>query len=81
MLWTPTAVGEAERHYIDSDHYAKGGADAFEAMPRKWVDAVAKYTEDTLRAYGIVPWHIRVVHAQLVRAFQPGDADNVASRY
>lgn len=70
-------AGEAERHYIDIDHYAKGGQDPFAVMPRKWEDAVAKYSEDTLKAYGIVPWHIRVAHGQLVRAFQRGDVDRI----
>jgi len=49
---------EAPRHYIDIDHYAKGGENPFEVMPRYWYDAVEKFTEDTLQAYGIVPWHV-----------------------
>ena len=69
--------GEAQRHYIDIDHYAKGGVDPFEAMPRKWSDAVAKYTEDTLQAYGIVPWQIEVMFGRLVSAFQRGDVDRI----
>ncbi|MBK8227116.1 MAG: S1/P1 Nuclease [Flavobacteriales bacterium] len=70
-------AGEAERHYIDIDHYAKGGQDPFAAMPRKWNDAVAKYSEDTLKAYGIVPWHVEVMHGRLVRAFMRGDVDRI----
>jgi len=70
-------TGEAERHYIDIDHYAKGGQDPFAAMPRKWNDAVAKYSEDTLKAYGIVPWHIDVMHGRLVNAFIRGDVDRI----
>jgi hypothetical protein len=69
--------GEAPRHYIDIDHYGKGGQDPFEIMPRKWEDAVAKFTEDTLQAYGIVPWHIEVMFGRLVRAFQRGDVDRI----
>jgi len=62
--------GEAPRHYIDIDHYAKPGINPFEEMPRKWNDAVEKYTEDTLQAYGILPWHINVMVLRLSRAFQ-----------
>jgi len=62
--------GEAPRHYIDIDHYAKPGVNPFEEMPRKWNDAVEKYTEDTLQAYGILPWHINVMVLRLSRAFQ-----------
>ena len=53
--------GEAQCHYIDLDHYYKPGENPFLLVPKKWTEAVAKYTEDTLQAYGIVPWHIQVV--------------------
>ena len=72
-------VGEAPRHYIDIDHYAHDGADPFAVVPHKWADAVAKFSEDTLNAYGIVPWHIRLMHARLVEAFQRGDVDRILS--
>lgn len=66
--------GEAPRHYIDIDHY---GVYPFDSMPRKWKDAVAKYTEDTLMAYGIVPWHIERMYYQLVKAFKEKDANRI----
>jgi hypothetical protein len=69
--------GEAQRHYIDIDHYAHHGEDVFKVMPRAWNDAVARYTEDTLQAYGIVPWHIEVMFGRLVNAFQRGDVDRI----
>jgi len=68
---------EAARHYIDIDHYVKPGEDPFTVVPRTWDMAVAKFTEDTLQAYGIVPWHIPVVYGRLVRAFQRGDVDRI----
>ncbi|MBL7952477.1 MAG: S1/P1 Nuclease [Flavobacteriales bacterium] len=70
-------VGEAQRHYIDIDHYAHGGVDPFELVPHRWSDAVSKFSEDTLQAYGIVPWHIEVMYARLVNAFQRGDVDRI----
>lgn len=57
---------EAPRHYIDLDHY---GDSAMSFMPRFWNDAVAKYSEDTLKAYGIVPWHINRMYYSLRDAF------------
>lgn len=69
--------GEAQRHYIDIDHYAHHGQDPFTVVPRTWKDAVAKLTEDTLQAYGIVPWHIEVMYHRLVKAFQRGDVDRI----
>lgn len=69
--------GEAQRHFIDLDHYYKEGEDYKTIMPRKWEDAIAKYTEDTLQAYGIVPWHIQVMKYRLQRAFEAKDVDNI----
>jgi hypothetical protein len=66
--------GEAPRHYIDLDIY---GDSAVYKIPRYWKDAVAKYTEDTLQAYGIVPWHINRVRYQLTDAMKIGNVDNI----
>jgi len=65
---------EAPRHFIDIDHY---GTHPFDSMPKYWKDAVAKYSEDTLKAYGIVPWHINVMMYRLTDAFIEKDADRI----
>ena len=65
---------EAPRHYIDIDHY---GEHPFDSMPRRWNDAVDKYSEDTLQAYGIVPWHIEIMYKRLVYAFIEKDSDKI----
>ncbi len=67
--------GEAQRHYIDIDHYVHEGENPFDVVPRKWKDAVDKFSEDTLQAYGIVPWHIVVMKYKLQRAFEEGNVD------
>ena len=67
--------GEAQRHYIDIDHYIKPGEDPFAVVPKKWDDAIEKFTEDTLQAYGIVPWHIKVMKYRLQRAFESKNVD------
>ena len=67
--------GEAQRHYIDIDHYVSEGQDPFAYVPRKWEDAITKFTEDTLQAYGIVPWHIEVMKLKLQRAFESQNVD------
>jgi hypothetical protein len=46
-------------------------------MPRFWNPAVAKYTEDTLKAYGIVPWHINTMYYRLRDAFLVGDPERI----
>ena len=58
---------EAPRHYIDIDYYGKY---PYTELPRKWSDAVAKYGEDTLRANGIVPWHVQTMLNRLTDAFK-----------
>lgn len=66
--------GEAARHYIDLDVY---GDSALQVVPRYWNDAVAKYSEDTLQAYGIVPWHIHSMKNFLTHAFKVGNIDEI----
>lgn len=39
--------------------------------------AVQKFTEDTLQAYGIVPWYIPVMYRRLVNAFKRGSVDRI----
>lgn len=67
-------AGEAPRHYIDLDVY---GDSALHKLPRFWPEAVAKYSEDTLNAYGIVPWHIGLVKYQLTEALRQRDAGRI----
>lgn len=67
--------GEAQCHYIDLDHYYKPGEDPFSIVPKRWYDAVAKFSEDTLQAYGIVPWHINVMKMKLQKAFESKNVD------
>ncbi len=58
---------EGPRHYIDIDHY---GVYPYDSLPRRWNDAVAKYSEDTLMAYGIVPWWLQTMLYRLTDAFK-----------
>lgn len=61
-----SVVDEAPRHYIDLDHY---GDSSLSKLPKRWNDAVAMYSEDTLKAYGILPWHIQRMYLRLKDAF------------
>jgi len=65
---------EAARHYIDIDVY---GDSAVYQMPRYWNEAVAKYSEDTLLAYGIVPYHVYRVSLWLTKAFENKNAEQI----
>ncbi len=68
--------GEAPRHYIDIDHY---GEHAFDSVPKFWKAAIAKYSEDTLMAYGIVPWQIEKHYYKLLNAFKNENLDQILS--
>ena len=59
--------GEGARHFMDIDHY---GSYPFDSLPRKWNEAVAKFSEDTLNKYGIVPWWIQIMLQRLSTAFK-----------
>lgn len=69
-------VEEAARHYIDIDHY---GDSALQKMPRFWNKAVEKYSADTLKAYGIVPWHVNVMYYRLKDAFLVKDPARIVT--
>jgi hypothetical protein len=63
---------EATRHYIDVDYYT-----FIDSIPKTYKKAIAKYTEDTIKVNGIVPWHINSMLYSLIEAFKNHDADKV----
>jgi hypothetical protein len=66
---------EACRHYLDADRYEKKVP--FDTIPHFWKDAKLKYTEDTLEAHGIVPWHVNVMYYRLKEAFETKDINKI----
>ena len=67
-------TAEATRHFIDVDRY---GPTPFDSIPQKWISAVAKYSEKTLKENGTVPWQIERSYYSLVKAFQERDSAKV----
>ncbi|MEO6330664.1 MAG: zinc dependent phospholipase C family protein [Ginsengibacter sp.] len=65
---------EGPRHYIDIDHY---GNYPYNELPRKWSDAVAKFGEDSLVEFGIVPWHVQTMLQRLTNAFKEKDFSRI----
>jgi hypothetical protein len=61
---------EGPRHYIDIDQY---GTYPYDSLPRRWNEAVTRYTEDSLMKYGIVPWWIQTMLYRLTEAFKAKD--------
>ena len=58
---------EGSRHYIDIDKYGKY---PYPNLPHSWKDAVEKFSEDSLKMFGIVPWHIQTMLSRLTLAFK-----------
>ena len=61
---------EGPRHYIDIDQY---GQYPYPNLPRSWKEAVQKFGEDSLKMFGIVPWHIQTMLLRLTSAFKEKD--------
>jgi hypothetical protein len=59
--------GEAEKHYIDLDHY---GDSALSILPKYWLAAIEKFSEDSLRKNGIGPWSAYLTMTSLTKAFE-----------
>ncbi|MEO6150847.1 MAG: zinc dependent phospholipase C family protein [Mucilaginibacter sp.] len=61
---------EIPHHYFNADRY---GRQPFKTMPRKWKDAVAKYSQDTILKNGTLLWTIQQNYYWLVKAFKEHD--------
>ncbi|HAJ99197.1 MAG TPA: S1/P1 Nuclease [Bacteroidales bacterium] len=68
--------GEAPRHYIDVEYF---GQISFDSIPRRWDHAVARFTEDSLNRFGVLPWHVNVMMNRLTQAFRDQDVDRILS--
>lgn len=58
---------EGARHYIDIDRY---GTYPYSNLPRNYDSAVAKFSADSVNAYGIVPWWVQIMLGRLTNAFK-----------
>jgi hypothetical protein len=65
---------EACKHYIDIDLY---GLSPFDSVPQNWFEAKEKFTEDTLKSRGILPWVINWQYKKLVWAMDSGSIEQV----
>ena len=63
--------GEGPRHFIDMDHYSED--DPFAKVPRSYNKAMEKFSADTLKKYGTVPWVVLEMKDSLTEAFRRRD--------
>ncbi len=62
---------EAPKHFIDMDHYSE--IDPFGKVPQQFDKAVEKFSADTLKKYGTVPWVVLETKQSLTEAFHQRD--------
>ncbi len=58
---------EPSRHFLDLDAY---GAAPFDALPRSYDEAVAKFGPEKVNKEGTLPWRVAEVHGRLRRTFE-----------
>lgn len=68
---------EAPKHYIDLEFYCSDFPENFDSIPKKWKEAVSKYSEDSLYSYGIVPWQVSLMKYKLQKAFETKNNDQI----
>lgn len=66
---------EAPKHFIDMDHFSE--EDPFGKMPRQYDQATSKFTADTLKKYGTVPWVVIEMKDSLTEAFRNRDTTDI----
>jgi len=67
-------ASEGAHHFLDIDHY---GTYPFASLPRDYDAAIQKFTIDSIRKYGVVPWWIQVMLGRLTRAFREKDKQSI----
>ena len=65
---------EAPKHYIDMEFF---GPSPFDSVPHEWDPAVAKYGEDTLKAWGTLPFVVIETQKKLTEAFRSKNRDSI----
>jgi hypothetical protein len=69
-----TDKAENPKHFIDLEAYSDN---AFSEMPRNWQQAIKKYSLDTLKKYGFLPYQVLIEYDSLVNAFKQKNAERI----
>ena len=62
-------------HYIDLDHYEHHVP--LDTVPRYWNPAIDSFSQDSVKAYGILPWRVMSTFYNLQRSFESLDLDRI----
>ena len=67
-LWRNVGFAEEPpRHFLDLDAY---GAAPFDALPRSYDEAIAKFGPEKVDREGTLPWRVAEIHGRLRRTFE-----------
>jgi hypothetical protein len=72
-----TVVDEGIRHYIDLDRYSPSPDTLHSWFPMTYDEATHKWSEDSLHAHGIGPWHALKTYRKLIYAFDQKDEEAI----
>ena len=72
-----TVIDEGIRHYIDLDRYSPSTDTLHSWFPMPYGEAVNRWSEDSLHAHGIGPWHALKTYRRLIFAFDQKDEDAI----
>jgi hypothetical protein len=64
---------EPPRHYIDLDYYTSKE----DTIPFYWDKAIGRFSEDTLKKHGLLPWHLNREMHFLTEAFRKKDINAI----
>lgn len=67
---------EAPKHFIDLDAPIFG-TDPLNTIPKDWATASKKYSADTLKKYGTLPWVVVDIQEKLTNAFRNKMKDSI----
>ncbi len=65
--------GEASRHFIDLEHYSAYP----DSLYHTYKSAIGLFSEDSLMAWGRLPWHIALMTERLTMAFASRDTERI----
>lgn len=63
---------EGIRHYMDAEAWSN-----LDSVPKNWNKAIEKFGLDSVKAHGIVPWHVELMCYRLRMAFEEFNMDKV----
>ncbi len=69
-----TDKDEGHRHFIDMEYF---GPSPFDSVPHQWDAAAAKYSIDTMKTYGTLPYAVVATQQKLTQAFKNKNRDSI----